>query len=257
MVPGDGARAPATARVWIAADRFASVDGDPAVAPVFGLAVSGVELPTTARTVRVAGEIEVALVELTPTAPLPDGATVEIVADRAGARSILARFTVGGVDELSPPARPALASAVIEGAYFGLYSCPEPSRVTLTTALPGRLLLIERPDQPADTALAIAAGAGATVVDLPPGDHQLRLVNLDAAGGRSAPGDVITVTVPPEVTGCSTAARPVGLGPLVLVFVSIAFRRRRRLRTTTASATSERTPGFGGCAASCSVDPAH
>ena len=234
--PTDGVPAAIDTRVWIAADRFGPGPGEPAAVTTFGLLIAGLEVATTARTITVAGEREAALVVLTPSQPLPAGAGVDVVAIRGGLRSIIGHFQVGAAVDPTVPARAIIDRTTIEGSFFGGFSCPEPSRVTFAVE-PGDQLLVVLPAdadlaQPIDRALAVGVDGQATAVDLAAGDHRLQVVNVDLAGHVGPPSDVVTITVPPEVSGCNAGGRARPSLALALALALGLLARRRRSRTS-------------------------
>lgn len=221
-LPPDGGTAPADSHVFIAELAARA----PELAPTWRLLADGDWATTRETRLAIAGEWPATLIELIPTAPLRAGATVEIVADHGGSLVTRARFTVGGTDGWTATT-PTLYSLDVTGAYFGMYSCPEPSRVGVTATGPHRLFLVRAVGQAADAALAIGTSA-ATAVDLPAGPHQLELVGLDALGRRSPASPPITVTVPPEVSGCDAGGGRHRAGWLVALAALMLPRRRRR-----------------------------
>lgn len=221
-LPADGGTAPDDSHVFIAELAARA----PETSPTWRLRVGGVLVTASERRIDIAGEWPATLVELAPAGLLPPGATVEIIADHGGAEEVRARFTVAGADTWTATT-PTLYSLGVTGAYFGLYSCPEPSRVGVTVTGPHRLFLVREVGQADDTALTVGTSV-ATAVDLDAGEHQLELVGLDALGQRSPASAPFAVTIPAEVTGCDAGGAGERHACWLVALAALTLTRRRR-----------------------------
>lgn len=118
-LPLDGATAPRNTKLW----QLAAADevGEFSLVNAQGAAVA-----LRRSTITVSGEETVDLEILTPVSPLEAGAWVF---SRGG--TVLSRFTASDVVDGTAPLALAPTVSSVEGAYFGSWSCGQPSMATL------------------------------------------------------------------------------------------------------------------------------
>jgi hypothetical protein len=218
--PTTGTIVPRNTKIWIPPQDSDLVETDVVIKA--GDAV----IATTVSRIVVAGEIDGTVLVFTPNAPLVAGAAITVTVKG----QLMSQFTIGADESLSAPSTPVIKRVDVEGAYFGGFSCPVPSHVTVTVASnDGMLVLTTTPVTGVPTnALAMAIGTRAFAVDLAEGEHALQVLAIDAAGNASAPASVPVFSVPTEQSGCAAGARSSSWLCAAFVAVPLALRRRRR-----------------------------
>jgi hypothetical protein len=216
VLPADGSEAPANTLVWIA---------DPAAGNELALVQRGTIVPTTVRTIRVGGEVETVLLVLAPRSPL---ATNEIATvTRAG--QPVSEFFVTAMPLSTAPDAPVIREVTVVSEYYGCYSCPESSRITISRDDNAEMVLLVRdgatPTGLPEAVLASSASDKASVYGLAEGTHILQVINVDLAGQMSSSRQ-ITVTIPPRVASCA-AARGASL-PMLVCLLLVLRRRHAR-----------------------------
>lgn len=212
--------APRNVKIWVPPiDAYSSIAETDVV-----IEANNVVVPATASHVVVDGEAKGTILVFTPDTPLPSGASVTVTVQN----QLVSQFTVGTDDDLTAPPTPTVASVDVEGAYFGGFSCPEPSVITVTVGSNDEMLVLtsSATSELPGSVLAMAVGERATAVDLAEGDHALHVLAVDAAGNASASTPVPTFTVPTEQSGCSVGARPSSWA--LAAIGALLVRRRRR-----------------------------
>jgi hypothetical protein len=180
---------------------------------------TGVAVALQRSTITISGEEAVDLEMLTPLSLLDAGSWVF-----SRGATVLSRFTVSGEVDESPP--PALSPAItnVEGAYFGAWSCGQPSTLTLALGADAGLAIAVHEGQPwpATAVLGVASGSSLEIASPAEGDQRLVVFQLDLAG-NATPSSVVRTSIPVKTNGCSVGAIvPMGLLALALL------RRRSR-----------------------------
>jgi uncharacterized protein (TIGR03382 family) len=223
VLPADGTTVPRSTRLWVYL-------GNNSVHPPNGGALrvvdgAGAVVPTDEQVITVTGEVDASLVILTPRAPLPGQARYEL---QAGTTRLSSFTTSDEIDTVAPEV-PTVTVGAVEGEYFGLQSCGNSTRVSLTLGMPAEvaLLLAAPPTSGEVITRAMAAGAGSnlTAYNTPAGALTLTVLAFDLSGNRAEATDVLTVTVPEKQSGCSATSA----GP-ALVLALLVLRRRRSLQ---------------------------
>lgn len=218
--PATGTTAPRNTKIWVPPQDSDLVETDVVIK------AGDVVIATTVSRIVVAGEVDGTVLVLTPNVQLDAGAAITVTVKG----QLMSQFTVGADESSSAPSAPVIQRVDVEGAYFGGFSCPEPSHVTVTVASnDGLLVLTKAPATGVPTdPVAMALGTRALAVDLAEGEHALHALAIDAAGNASTPAPVPVFSVPTEQSGCAAGARSSSWLCAAIVAVPLAVRRRRR-----------------------------
>ena len=223
-LPALGTSAPTNTQIWLpqALDWNA-----PAIDPATVVITQGTT--TVAADVHrmiVAGDFERDVWVFTPTAPLSPGAAVVVTIGS----EIATQFMVEPTADLEPPAMPVIRKVEVDSGYFGGFSCGDASRVVVTVADSGTLLVLAEGSGTAlpDNALAVTNARQLGAIGLPEGDHTLRLLAIDLAGNTTV-ARVPDFTIPAEQSGCNAASGAGGWAITAIVgMLALSARRRRR-----------------------------
>jgi hypothetical protein len=178
------------------------------------------------------GESTQMLLVFTPVGPLPAGAMVSVTV----LGELQSSFVVASTDSVTRPATPTISGVDVEGAYFGGFSCPIASHVTVTVASNEGLVLLTdvgTSDGLPTYVHAIGSGASALAVDLPEGEQVLHVTTVDVAGNMSASTPTPEFSVPTEQSGCAAGARSSSW--LCAALIALVLCRRRHHHVDRAS----------------------
>lgn len=223
-LPALGTSAPTNTQIWLPQTLDWTA---PAIDPATVVITQGATaVAVDAHRVVVAGDFDREVWVFTPTAPLSPGAVVVV---KVGTE-IATQFMVETAADLEPPAMPVVRKVEVDSGYFGGFSCGDASRVVVTVAEAGALLVLAEGSGTAlpDNALAVTAERQLGAIGLPEGDHTLRLLAIDLAGNTTV-ARVPDFTIPAEQSGCNAASGSSGWTIATIVgMLVLSFRRRGR-----------------------------
>lgn len=231
VLPANAAVVPRSTLIWAHKEGVAQRAGTDGSIRLVDSA--GAVVPTDETVISVSGEATESVLVLRPRALLDPNKAYEVQVDTSvvgldagGGYARVSVFSTNNEIDTEAPAAPTATVKTVTASHFGLYSCGNPSSVELTLGKPADIAFLLTvgqtivPQPP--SALAAGSGTSLLAVNLSPGAQSFDLVEFDLSGnGAGSSTGAVSVTVPAQTSGCSTA----GAFPM-LALALLALRRR-------------------------------